>query len=132
MELKALLTRENQAPKAEVSEFEKKLCDEKSRFRDMWHTNCQCSAECDEEITAKNVEIEELKRQLHSLTVASNLHAADMLVDSSEAHGRREICRPESVHPVGSRAYRGKAPLVDPFTGKDLEIHFDKWLPSLE
>ena len=118
-ELEAL-TRENQALKAEVSELEKRLCNEKSRFCDVWRTNCQCLAECDEEITAKNVEIEELKHQLHSLTVASNLPAADMHVDSPEAHGRGEICRPDSVRPVGSRVRRGKAPPVDPFTGVGL------------
>ena len=42
----------------EVSGLEKKLCGEKSRFQDVWRTNCQCLAEYDEVIVAKDLEIE--------------------------------------------------------------------------
>ena len=114
MELEAL-TRENQALKAEVSVLEQKLSDEKSRFREMWRTNCQCLAECDEEITNKDVDIEWLKCQLCSLSAVSHLPAVDTRLDSHETHGRWKTHRPEPVHPAGSRVRRGKAPPVDSF-----------------
>ena len=108
-ELEAL-AEENQALKVEVSALEHKLHDEKARFRESWRTNCQCLAEYDEVIAARDAEIEELKRQLHS--GLSHTH-----------HARGE--------PV-LRARRGKAPPVDPFTGEDPEVRIDEWLPSLE
>ena len=36
------------------------------------------------------------------------------------------------MHSSGLRLHHGKAPLVDPFTGENLEVHFDEQLPSLE
>ena len=48
--------------------------DEKARFRESWRTNCQCLAEYDEVVAARDAEIEELKRQLHSLSVLSEPH----------------------------------------------------------
>ncbi len=60
------LAEENQSLKAEVSSLGQKLLDEKARFRDMWRSNCQCLADCDDVISVKDSEIEELKRQLRS------------------------------------------------------------------
>ena len=65
---------EHPALKVEVSALEHKLHDEKACFRELWHTNCQCLAEYDEVIAASDAEIEELKRQLHSLSVRSEPH----------------------------------------------------------
>lgn len=66
-ELEAL-AEENEALKAEVSGLERKLSEEKAHFRNLWRTTCQCLAEYDEVIAAKDSEIEELKRQLSSHT----------------------------------------------------------------
>ena len=126
------LTVENNALKVEVSELGKRLCDEKSRFRDMWHTNCQCLAEYDQIIMTKDVAIEELNHQLCSLTVVSSLPSVEIHSDYPEAHGRGETNGREAVQVVGSRVLCGKAPPVDPFTGEDSDICFDKWLPPLE
>ena len=65
----------------------------------IWRTNCQCLAEYDEVIVAKDLEIKELKRQLRFQTVASDpLSAETRLVDSPEAQGRGETRR--RVEPV--------------------------------
>ena len=63
------LAEENQSLKAEVSGLKDKLHEEKARIRDLWYTNCQCMAEYDDEIAAKDNEIEELRYQLSSRSV---------------------------------------------------------------
>ena len=122
------LAEENQSLKAEVSGLKDKLHEEKARIRDLWRTNCQCMAEYDDEIAAKDNEIEELRHQLSSrLEVHSVLpHTAETRVRGDTRTGE------EPLQPLGSRARRGKAPPVDPFTGENLEIRIDEWLPSLE
>ena len=72
-ELQAL-TEENQTLKEEVSRLKQQLHDEKARFRSLWRTNCQCLAEYDGVILAKECEIEELKCQLHSQSIVSDPH----------------------------------------------------------
>ena len=42
------------------------------------------------------------------------------------------LYREEPGQLVASRARRGKAPPVDPFTGENFEVRLDEWLPSLE
>ena len=122
------LTEEIQSLKAEVSGLKDKLHEEKARIRDLWHTNCQCVAEYDDVIAAKDSEIEELRRQLSSRSEAHSVlpHTAETRV------GGDTRTREEPLRPLGSRARRGKAPPVDPFTGENLEIRLDEWLPSLE
>lgn len=51
------LTTKNQALKSEVSSLEKRLCEAKARFREMWRNNCECLAEYDEIIAQKYVKI---------------------------------------------------------------------------
>ena len=124
-ELEAL-AEENQALKVEVSALEpNKLHDEKARFCESWRTNFQCLAEYDEVIAARDAEIEELKCQLHSLSVRSEPHPPvtheTQLVEESHTSGE----------PV-PRARQGNAPPVDPFTREDSEVQIDEWLQSLE
>lgn len=57
------LKEKNQALHGQVSRFESKLEDEKTRFCELlWRINCQCLAEYDVMIAAKDSEIEKLKR----------------------------------------------------------------------
>ena len=76
-------------------------------------------------IAARDVEIEVLKCQLHSLSVRSEPHPPvtheTRLVEESHTSGE----------PV-PRPRQGKAPPVDPFTGEDPEVRIDEWLQSLE
>ena len=74
------LTVENRALKAKVSEFGRKLTDEKSCFW-RWCTNCQSLVEYDKVISAKEVEIEELKHQLYSLTATHSLPSGEIHAD---------------------------------------------------
>lgn len=139
-ELEAL-AEENEALKAEVRGLERKLSEEKARFRNLWRTNCQCLAEYDEVIVAKDSEIEELKRQLSSHTggdqpsretPAITAPGIPMRASSEVQAGGESPTRQEPSHSVGSRKRRGKAPPVDPFTGEDVETRLDEWIPSLE
>ena len=59
-----VLKGENQALLDRVSRLESQLEDEKVRFRELWRTNCQCLAEYDAMVTAKDKEIKELEQQL--------------------------------------------------------------------
>ena len=124
------LAEENQALKVEVSALGHKLHNEKARFCESCRTNCQCLAEYDEVIAARDAKIEELKRQLHSLSVRSEPHPP--VTHETDYH---EIRLVEELHTRGEpvpRAHQGKTPPVDPFTGEDPEMHIDEWLPSLE
>ena len=69
------LKAENQTLHDRVSHLESKLEEEKMRFRESWQTNCQCLAEYDAVISAKDSEIEELKRRLSTLRAPSETHS---------------------------------------------------------
>ena len=116
--------RQAESLQTEVSELRHQLTEEKTRFREMWRSNCRCLAEYDSVIAEKDVEIEELK---HSLQEATSLSGHDP-VEALEVPRHR----PSGITPAEHRGRRGKAPPVDPFTGKSPEMRFDDWLPSLE
>ena len=104
------LREENRSLNDQVAGLEQKVVDEKARFCDLWQTKCWCLAEYDTMITAKESQIEELKRQRSAL---------------DETHSEIVIsgCSKEPTQPPGSQ---WKAPPVDAFTRKDMEIcvHF--------
>ena len=89
----------------------------KSRFCESWHTNCQCLAEYDEVFAARDAEIEELERQLHSLSVRSEPHPSGM---HEPDHETGFVEEPHARGEPVPRALQGKAPPVDPFTEEDL------------
>ena len=66
--------RQTESLQAQVSELRHQLTEEKTRFREMWRSNCRCLAEYDSVIAEKDVEIEELK---HSLQEATSLSGHD-------------------------------------------------------
>ena len=78
-------------------------------------------------LSAKDGEIADLKRQLpgHSTPQdrSTPLPEASTVSTGESATHADELPR--------SRTRRGKAPPVDPFTGEDLEVRLDDWLPSL-
>ena len=79
----------------------------------------------DEELVAKDAEIAKLKGKL---SAAPGTHCrgdhADLVTASSDSLPRTTC--------GASDSRRGKAPLVDPFSGDDGVTRFDDWLPSLE
>ena len=88
--------------------------------------------EYDGVISVKECEIEELKRQLCS---QSTVHVSGPCPDSAGEALRGRVGVPFREEPgqlVASRAPRGKAPPVDPFTCENFEEHLDQWLASLE
>lgn len=119
------LKEENQTLHDRVSHLESKLEEEKRRFRELWRTNCLRLAEYDAVISDKDSEIEELK-QLWAHTESSP--PPEPLRRSSPG-GDVHL---ESACELVLRTRRGKAPPVDSFTGEDLKVHLDDWLPSLE
>ena len=128
------LKRENQALQNQVSDLERRLKDEKTRFRELWRTNCRCLAEYDAMIAGRDSEIEELKQQLRaqsgSVETSPVTAAPSVTHVSPQRHGAHYGGEPVQLSALRTR--RGKAPPVDPFTGEDLEILLDDWLPSLE
>ena len=113
-----------------MSRPKQQLHDEKARFCSLWRTDCQCLAEYDGVILAKECEIEELKRQLHSQSIVSDPHP-DPACEALRG-GVGVLYREEPGQLVATRARRGKAPPVDSFTGENFEVRLDEWLPSLE
>ena len=106
-ELQAL-TEENQTLKEEVSGLKRQLHDEKAQFRSLWRTNCQCLAEYDGVILAKECEIEELKHQLHSQSL---VHVSDPCPDPACEALRGKVGVPFREEPgqlVASRVRREK------------------------
>ena len=121
-----VLKGENQAL---LDRLESQLEDEKVRFRELWRTNCQCLAEYDAMVTAKDKEIEELEQQLRGRSGTSpppgSVESEPHLPSGGGAPGTEE-----PAHTVVPCMRRGKAPPVDSFTGEDLEVRLDDWLPS--
>ena len=122
---------ENEALKKMVEE-------EKSRLKEM---NCECLAEHDEVIAAKDAEIKRLKRKLWACGVGQGLQARDS--GSDQELSVSGLSTPAEVVPVEAtpevtpevprnKIRRGKAPLVDSYTGEDTAILLDDWLPILE
>ena len=94
---------------------------QKTRFKDLWRTNCQCLIEYDCIVADKDAEIAQLKCQL---TARSD--TVELPVSEQESH------EPLSVGSIRPRVRMGKASPVDPFMGEEPEMSFDDWLPSLE
>ena len=122
---------ENEALKKMVEE-------EKSRLKEV---NCECLAEHDEVIAAKDAEIKRLKRKLWACGVGQGLQARDS--GSDQELSVSGLSTPAEVVPVEAtpevtpevprnKIRRGKAPLVDSYTGEDTAILLDDWLPILE
>ena len=125
------LQEENQSLRDEVSALQQKLEDEKTRFRDLWRTNCKCLAEYDALVASRDDQIEELKRQLRAHRSGSP--PLSVVASSSRPSSRgTEDPRDEPVRVAAPRGRRGKAPPVDQFTGENVEMRLDDWLPSLE
>ena len=115
---------ENKTLQLQLSELEQKLEEEKTRFRELWRTNCRCLTEYDTMLSAKDSEIADLKRQL-----PGHLTLPDHSTTSLEASTGESATRSDEL--PRSRTRREKAPPVNPCTGEDLDIRLDNWLPSL-
>ena len=135
---------------------------EKERTRQIWRMNCQQLAEYDGALTAKDQEIAELKTRLQQQAQpqappsqqendTARAHQRDSIQptdpERGEVRARLDSTPPTppsaqrrqaetDIHPDTqegiTRRRRGRAPPIDPFTGEDLEIRFDDWLPSLQ
>lgn len=129
------LPAELEAVRVENTELQQQLDREKTRFRELWRTNCRCLAEYDDMLMQKDLEIARLKPLLteaghESLSKASHrsespVGGSDPVSDTGRHEGGLAL-------PTESKPRRGKAPLVDPFTGEEPEIRLDDWLPSLK
>ena len=93
---------------------------ERKNVKEMWYKNCDQLREFDEIFTAKDEEIESLRGRHRG--VASDKHER---VSELPSLMPRETLSP-------ARSCRGKAPLVDVFTGHNPEILLDDWLPVLQ
>ena len=129
------------ALKVENEALKKTVEEEKARLKEVWQVNCECLAEHDEVIAAKDAEIERLKRKLWACGVGRGLQARDS--GSDQELSVSGLSTPAEVVPVEAtpevtpevrrnKTRRGKAPPVDSYTGEDPAILLDDWLPILE
>ena len=120
------LRAEVETVRAENTELHEQVQREKTRFKELWRTNCECLSEFDEVVTQKDAEIRRLKQLL-----AEAGHRPQSPVSEHDPHESMVVSSGPIVG-LPKKSRRGKAPPVDPFTGEDPEIRLDDWLPSLE
>ena len=120
------LRAEVEAVRAENTELQEQVQCEKTRFKELWRTNCECLTEFDEVVAQKDAEIKRLKQLL-----AEAGHRSESPVSERDPHESMVV---SSGHRAGlpKKSRWGKAPPVDPFTGEDPEICLEDWLPLLE
>ena len=120
----------------EVTELQAKLKDAQDKAKRVWHFNCVQSREQEELLAAKDDRISTLEAELRRLKAASRVSPYSGSRASSpdgSGSGRSSPVLPETstASVQQRRVRRGKAPLVDPFTGEDPAIKLDDWLPIL-
>ena len=111
-----------------VATLEEALVKEKDKLKGIWRMNCEQLAAYDQEITAKDTEIAQLKSRLAVVPIGRPL---DPIAASFIPTTQRSSPLPE-VSDATVRRRTDKAPPVDPFTGDNSDIRFEDWLPSLE
>ena len=113
-----------------VSSLQTRVDQGKDRIKQMWRENCRYVAEVDDELSRKDVEIQQLQEMIQELQTAATSGGGGM------PHAASIPVIPSETRPVGTTgtrgARRGKAPPVDPSTGEDAETTLDDWLPSLQ
>ena len=124
--------------KLENDELRQRLDHEKTRFRELWRTNCQCLAEYDTMCTQKDTEIKRLRQLLSEAGRRSPSEAGRRSESPTRESDPHEPVSGNASHggglarTTGHKPRRGKAPPVDAFTGEEPEIRLDDWLPSLK
>ena len=130
-DLKATIEADRQRLESHLEEKETeiaKLTDQvnelKRKVRETWKTNCEALVLYDEECTAKDVIIADLRSKLSVTGVAVPATMPPLI---------NPVIPPSSVVPRSvSTTRRGKAPPIDPFSAEGAETEFDDWLPTLE
>ena len=99
------------------------LAKEKEKTRQLWQKQCEQHLAHEEEMDEKDAEIEKLKADLEKLSSPGLGPPAieECPTTSAQLDGRSTA--PTRV---------GKAPPVDPYTGKDTEVWWEDWLPTFE
>lgn len=134
---------ERRQPPEKFDELQRELKKEKDRVKSMWRTNCEQLAYYDDELAAKDEEIAKLKGRIESRTgpvtsdpVAREIPppsstSVDLLSLSAIASEASSEVSEDEMFTVRPRRC-GKAPPVDMFTGENLELRIEDWLPTLE
>ena len=102
----------------QVSSLRSSLDHEKIRVQELWRVNCDKLTEFDSSLAQKDSELGILRSRLREL--------------EGESWGAASQSSVLVENGVVSRVHQGKAPPVDVFTGEDLEILIDDWLPALQ
>jgi len=113
----------------EVERLKKELESEKTRRQQAWKTSCEQVAEQDALLTAKDEEITALRAKIAASRLSEEEEDRLSLPDPLHSPTPSRLLTP---HTSSSRARRGKAPPVDPFSGENVEVQLDDWLPALE
>ena len=137
---------------AEIERLKAELKAEKERCRQLWKTSCEQVAKQDAQLANLKVEIEALKARLVAAAPTKSAPVptlGDEPVQTPEQSGST-LPPPPHTHtasPIGAdlthlsaapprthgtRARRGKAPPVISFSGENVDVQLDDWLPALE
>ena len=115
-------------PKEELVKSKEELKAQKEKYKVMWRMTCQQSREQETFIAAQKEEIERLKAGgMRSLSSHSPAPSETSLLDPPSTNPVDDVSLPRRVC-----ARRGKAPLIDPYSGEDPEVRLDDWLPILK
>ena len=136
----------------QIDQLENELCAERAKVKQTWKISCKQLAYCDDELASKDEEIAKLKARIAELMAGTSMwpeiteitHTRDPLA-TLPVHGSptcvssRTPTSPVShtlpVAPTEDLVpprRSGKAPPIDVFTGENMELHLEDWLPTLE
>ena len=113
------LTQEEADLQEQLQALQQALEASRTRVKDIWKISCEQVEEFEEASTAKDREIAELKLRLEAQSVVRDHSPAPSLVDS-------EVEVPTATQ----QRRRDKAPPIEMFSGENLGIRLDDWLPS--
>lgn len=133
----------------EVERLQEELKVEKDKRKQVWKTSCEQVAEQDALLAAKDDEIAALQRQLDACRSRPVSRSQEETEERRSPPPPSESAVPlpttrsppsESAAPLptphlpmhSQRARRGKAPPVEPFSGENIEIQLEDWLPALK
>ena len=120
----------------EVDRLQEELKVEKEKRKQVWKTSCDQVAEQDTLLAAKDDEIAALRRKLEALRTRPIPPAQEGGEEGGSPLPPSESAAESPIAPhlptQGVRARRVKAPPVEPFSGENVEVQLDDWLPALK
>jgi hypothetical protein len=134
-ELEAHTAEEPSVQAGEVERLREELEKEKDKRKQVWKTSCEQVAEQDTLLASKDDVIAALQHDLEALRA----RLVQPPCEGDDERGSLPLPSVSAEAPVvpplptrATRARRGKAPPVQSFSGENIEVQLDDWLPALK